>query len=84
MIPLDELPGPAQAVARALPSGALAEVVRGTLTAACRCRAGVGRARRVGHRRAPLATRLFRWEDATAPPMEDGLSGVLDHRVLAR
>ena len=33
VIPLDELPGPAQAVARALPSGALTEVMRGTLTA---------------------------------------------------
>jgi ABC-2 type transport system permease protein len=33
VIPLDELPGALRAVARALPSGALAEAVRGTLTA---------------------------------------------------
>lgn len=32
VIPLDELPGPARAVARALPSGALTEAVRGALT----------------------------------------------------
>ena len=43
VIPLDELPGPARAVARALPSGALAEAVRGTLTRwRRRTRPGVG------------------------------------------
>ena len=63
VIPLDELPEPVRAVARALPSGALAEAVRGSLTA------GVdvpGRAWLVlagWAVAAPLAaTRLFRWE----------------------
>ena len=32
VIPLDELPGPLRTLARALPSGALAEAVRGALT----------------------------------------------------
>ncbi len=62
VIPLDELPGPARAVARALPSGALAETVRGTLTSA----ATPGRAWVVLAGWAVvgplLATRLFRWE----------------------
>ena len=49
VIPLDELPGPAQAVARALPSGALAEAVRGTLTAGVAVPGpGLGRAGRLG------------------------------------
>ena len=63
VIPLDEVPGPARAVARALPSGALTEAVRGTLTD------GVtvpGRAWLVLVAWAVagpvLATRLFRWE----------------------
>ena len=62
VIPLDELPDPARALARALPSGALAEVVRGTLTDGGGRRPGLGRARRLGRRRPRLATRLFRWE----------------------
>jgi ABC-2 type transport system permease protein len=62
VIPLDELPGPARAIARALPSGALAEAVRGTLS-----RADVpGRAwlvLAIWAIAAPVAaTRLFRWE----------------------
>jgi len=62
VIPLDELPDAAESVARALPSAALAEVVRGTLT-------GTDIAGRawgvlvVWAIAAPvLATRLFRWE----------------------
>ena len=63
VIPLDELPGPAQAVARALPSGALTEVMRGTLTTDVSV---PGRAWAVLAAWAVagplLATRLFRWE----------------------
>ena len=62
VIPLEELPGPVRGVARALPSGALADAVRGTLSeAATPGRAwAVLAAWAVG---APvLATRLFRWE----------------------
>ena len=63
VIPLAKLPGPVRALARALPSGALADAVRGSLTTG----EGVpGRAWAVlaawavG---APIvATRLFRWE----------------------
>jgi ABC-2 type transport system permease protein len=63
VIPLDELPSAARGVARALPSGALAEAVRGSLTAgidipdrAWLVLAGWAIA-------APLAaTRLFRWD----------------------
>ena len=63
VIPLDELPGPVQGLARALPSGALTEVLRGTLTPGI----GVpGRAWAVLAAWAVagpvLATRLFRWE----------------------
>jgi ABC-2 type transport system permease protein len=62
VIPLEELPGPARAVARALPSGALAEAVRGAVSEA----AAPGRAWAVLAAwaiAAPLlATRLFRWE----------------------
>jgi ABC-2 type transport system permease protein len=62
VIPLEELPGPARAVARALPSGALAEAVRGAVSEA----ATPGRAWAVlvaWAIAAPLlATRLFRWE----------------------
>jgi ABC-2 type transport system permease protein len=63
VIPLEELPGPLQAAARALPSTALAEAVRGSLTA------GVdvpGRAWLVlaawAVAATVAATRLFRWE----------------------
>ena len=63
VIPLEELPGPAQAVAKALPSGALAHAVRGTLTDGASVPAWawiVLAAWAVG---SPLlATRLFRWE----------------------
>jgi ABC-2 type transport system permease protein len=63
VIPLAELPDPVRAVARALPSGALAEAVRGSLTA------GVdipGRAWLVlvawAVTAPAAATRLFRWD----------------------
>jgi ABC-2 type transport system permease protein len=63
VIPLDELPGPLRAIARALPSGALAEAVRGSLTDGATV---AGRAWLVliaWAVAAPLAaTRLFRWE----------------------
>ena len=62
VIPLDELPDAARALARLLPSAALAEVVRGTLSDA----AIAGRAWAVLTAwaiAAPLlAIRLFRWE----------------------
>jgi ABC-2 type transport system permease protein len=63
VIPLDELPGPVRAVARVLPSTALADAVRGTLTDGI----GVpGRAWAVLAAwavAAPLAAvKLFRWE----------------------
>jgi ABC-2 type transport system permease protein len=63
VIPLDELPGPARAVARALPSGALAEAVRGTLSAGGQV-PGRAWAVLVGWAVASplLAMRLFRWE----------------------
>jgi ABC-2 type transport system permease protein len=63
VIPLEELPDAAQAVARALPSTALAETVRGSLTdgAAIPTRAWV--VLTLWAAGAPiLATRLFRWE----------------------
>ena len=63
VIPVEELPGPAQAVAHALPSGALAEAIRGSLTAGGSV---PGRAWVVLTTWAVLspllATRLFRWE----------------------
>jgi ABC-2 type transport system permease protein len=63
VIPLEELPGPARAVARALPSGALAEAIRGTLAHGASV---PGRAWLVLGAWAVagpvLATRLFRWE----------------------
>ncbi len=62
VIPLEELPGPVRAVARALPSGALAEAVRGAVSEV----ATPGRAWAVlagWAVAAPvLATRLFRWD----------------------
>lgn len=63
VIPLAELPAPMRAVARALPSGALAEAVRGSLTpdASVPGRAWVVLA--AWAVAGPmLATRLFRWE----------------------
>ena len=63
VIPLPELPGPARALAHALPSGALAEAVRGTLTTGGQV---PGRAWAVlvlwAVLSPALATRLFRWE----------------------
>ncbi len=63
VIPLDELPGPVQAVAKALPSAALADAVRGSLSATG---AVPGRAWVVlvaWAIAAPVAaTRCFRWE----------------------
>ena len=62
VIPPDELPDPVRAISYALPSGALAEVMRGTLSDA----AVTGRAwgvLAVWALAAPiLASRLFRWE----------------------
>jgi ABC-2 type transport system permease protein len=63
VIPLDELPGPARAVARALPSGALAEVVRGSLDAAVAIPDRAWLVLAAWAVAAPVAaTRLFRWE----------------------
>jgi ABC-2 type transport system permease protein len=63
VIPLDELPPPARAVARALPSEALTEVVRGTLTAGVAAPARAWAVLAVWALVGPLlATRLFRWE----------------------
>jgi len=63
VIPLDELPGPARAVARALPSGALAEAVRGTLTDGISVPGRAWLVLAAWAIGAPvLATRLFRWE----------------------
>ncbi len=63
VIPLDELPAPVRTLARLLPSGALTEAVRGTLTAGTSV---PGRAWAVLTAWAVagpvLATRLFRWE----------------------
>jgi ABC-2 type transport system permease protein len=63
VIPLDELPGGLRAVARALPSGALAEAVRGTLTAGIDVPGRAWLILAAWAVAAPLAaTRLFRWE----------------------
>lgn len=63
VIPLDELPGPARALARGLPSGALAEVVRGSLTADVAVSGRAWAVLAAWAVAAPLAaTRLFRWE----------------------
>lgn len=63
VIPLRELPGPVRAVARVLPSGALAEAVRGSLTAGASVPGRAWAALAVWAIAAPvLATRLFRWE----------------------
>jgi len=63
VIPLDELPGPVRALARALPSGALAEAVRGTLTIGGTVPARAWIVLAVWAVVAPVAaTRLFRWE----------------------
>jgi ABC-2 type transport system permease protein len=63
VIPLDELPGPIQAVARALPSGALAEVVRGSLAEGATVPGRAWAVLVAWAIAAPLAAvRLFRWE----------------------
>ena len=63
VIPLDELPGAARAVARALPSGALAEAIRGSLTAGVDVPGRAWLVLGLWAVAAPLAaTRLFRWD----------------------
>ena len=63
VIPLAELPGPVRAVARALPSGALAEAVRGTLTTGLTVPGRAWAVLAAWAVAAPLlAVRLFRWE----------------------
>lgn len=63
VIPLDELPGPVRAVARVLPSGALAEAVRGSLTAGASVPGRAWAVLAAWAVVAPVAaTRLFRWE----------------------
>lgn len=63
VIPLEELPGALQWVARALPSTALAEAVRGTLTAGDSVPGRAWVVLAVWAVGSPLlATRLFRWE----------------------
>ncbi|MET0727745.1 MAG: ABC transporter permease [Acidimicrobiales bacterium] len=63
VIPVEELPGPVQALARVLPSGALAEAVRGTLTAGAQVPARAWLVLAAWAVAAPLAaTKLFRWE----------------------
>ncbi|HJR25720.1 MAG TPA: ABC transporter permease [Acidimicrobiales bacterium] len=63
VIPLDELPDALGSVARALPSGALAEAVRGTLTAGVEVPDRAWAVLAAWAVAAPLAaTRLFRWE----------------------
>lgn len=63
VIPLAELPGPVRAVARALPSGALAEAVRGTLAAGAEVPGRAWAVLAAWAIAAPIAaTRLFRWE----------------------
>ncbi|WP_430233777.1 ABC transporter permease [Nitrosomonas communis] len=63
VIPLDEMPAPARALARALPSGALAEAVRGTLAAAETVPTRAWLVLAAWAIAAPAAAiRLFRWE----------------------
>ena len=63
VIPLAELPGPVRALARTLPSGALAEAVRGTLTAGSEVSDRAWLVLAAWALAAPIAaTRLFRWE----------------------
>ncbi len=63
VIPLDELPSAGRPVARALPSGALAEAVRGSLTAGADIPGRAWLVLAAWAIAAPLAaTRLFRWD----------------------
>ena len=63
VIPLDELPGPVQTVAKALPSGAFAEVMHGALTAGVETPARAWVVLTLWAIAAPVAaTKLFRWE----------------------
>ena len=62
VIPLEELPGPVRVVARALPSGALAEAMRGTLSEATTPERAWGVLVAWAVAAPALATRLFRWE----------------------
>src|SRR3546814_422625 len=63
VIPLEELPGPVEEAAKLLPSTALAEAVRATLTAGLEVPGRAWLVLAVWAVAAPLlATRLFRWE----------------------
>lgn len=63
VIPLAELPGPVRALARALPSGALTEAVRGSLTSGGSVTGRAWVVLAAWAVVAPIAaTRLFRWE----------------------
>jgi ABC-2 type transport system permease protein len=63
VIPLAKLPGAVRAVARALPSGALAEAVRGSLSGAGHVSGHAWLVLAIWAVAAPVAaTRLFRWE----------------------
>lgn len=63
VIPLEELPGPLRGLARALPSGALADAVRGALTQGANVPGRAWVVLALWAVLAPLAaTRLFRWE----------------------
>lgn len=63
VIPLDELPAPVEALARALPSSALTEVVRSTLTQGVAIPGGAWAVLTAWAVAGPvLATRLFRWD----------------------
>jgi ABC-2 type transport system permease protein len=63
VVPFEELPGPLVAAARALPSGAMAELVRAALTEGVDAHGSAWPVLAAWAVAAPLAaTRLFRWE----------------------
>jgi ABC-2 type transport system permease protein len=63
LFPLSELPGPLRGAARALPSGALADALRGALTEGSSVPGRAWAVLAVWALGAPVAaTRLFRWE----------------------